>query len=156
MEHIYKTPQAELVDAGSGIPLDVKLYKISAIGIATFFGTVFAGGYIAYRNLKNLGRDQQAKKVLVWSAVAVVIVLVVGVMIPASRNIPNIAFTVPQILVMIELAKRWFGDDITQHQQNGGVMASNWKAFGISLLFMIGFLLAVAGVLVAFIPQMLV
>jgi E3 ubiquitin-protein ligase DOA10 len=42
---------------------------------------------------------------------------------------------------MSHIAKQLQERDINQHIKNGGVLASNWKAFGISLLVFIGIMI---------------
>jgi len=39
----------------------ISLYQLSAVALATFFGTVLAGGYIMYINFKNLGLKESEK-----------------------------------------------------------------------------------------------
>ncbi len=49
MEDAYKPPQANLNNEHLKESEDYKLYSISGIGLATFFGSLFAGGEFCYR-----------------------------------------------------------------------------------------------------------
>lgn len=144
MDNIYKTPDAELNrDSETGRPVGYAFYKISGIGVATFFGTIVAGGYLVSKNLRALGRHEEAKKVLLGSVIALIGVLAVGWFLPADLPGINTAFTVAQIVIMVQLAKKWLQTDLEAHQAAGGRLASNWKAFGIALLFLLALLVLI-------------
>jgi len=151
MEDIYKTPESSLENGTTASSADYQLYKISGIGIATFFGSMLAGGFLMSRNYKKLGKDAAAMKALVYSALATVAVLVISFLIPEDLNIPNLAFTIPQIIVMVQLAKKKQGNDIDAHVANGGALASDWKAFGISLLVIVALMAAVFPIAMMFV-----
>jgi len=151
MEDIYKTPESSLEGTATASSVDYQLYKISGIGIATFFGSILAGGFLMSRNYKKLGKHAAATKALVYSAIATVAVLVISFLIPEDLNIPNLAFTIPQIIVMVQLAKKEQGADIEAHAANGGVLASDWKAFGISLLVIVALMAAVFPIAMMFV-----
>lgn len=146
MENIYRPPESN-VTLEDKRTYDYKLFKISGIGVATFFGTVLAGGYLMYRNYKNLGKHAEAKQALIWSGIAVVVVVGIALALPENMNSPSIGFTVVQVVVITQLAKKFFSDALLEHELHGGKLASNWLAFGIALLV----LLILAVVLVAFV-----
>ena len=151
MEDIYKTPESSLESDPTASSADYQLYKISGIGIATFFGSILAGGFLMSRNYKKLGKDAAAIKALVYSALATVAVLVISFLIPEDLNIPNLVFTIPQIIVMVQLAKKEQGSDIDAHVANGGALASDWKAFGISLLVIVALMALVFPIAMMFV-----
>jgi len=138
MNDIYKTPESSLEDGKINAGYDFELYTISAIGLATFFGTVFAGGLILAINFKRLGKESEARKTLLFSAIALAVVFLIAFQIPEDVNVPNIIFTIIQLVAMIQIAKKLQAADINHHIDNGGWVASNWKAFGISLLVLTG------------------
>jgi len=136
LNNIYDTPNANLSDLDAST-VDKKLYKISGIGLAAFFGTIFASGILMAINYQRLGYQAAAKKTLVWSGIATLVLFGIIFLIPEDTKIPNSAFTIPQIIAMVQLAKRYQQDKLEAHVASGGLLASNWKAFGISLLVLI-------------------
>ena len=151
MNDIYQTPEAELEQADPNNAHDYKLYKVSGIGIATLVGTILAGGYLMAVNHRRLGNADKAKSTLVYSFLTFVGILVIAFLIPEDMSIPDTVFTVAQVVAMVAIAKQWFEQPIIAHRANGGLMASNWKAFGISLLFMIVLGLLFWGALMLFV-----
>ncbi len=137
MENLYQAPESNIENVVEEKSYDYKLFKTSAVGVATFFGTVLAGGYIIYRNYKALGKEAEGKKVLIWSAIATVLIFAVTFLIPDSVDIPNSVFTVAQVIAMVQLAKKWFELPLSDHEKYNGKFESNWLAFGISLLIML-------------------
>ena len=147
MEDLYKPPKSNVTLEDNDRDYDYRLFKVSGIGVATFFGTVLAGGYLMYRNFKSLGKHAEANRALMWSAVAVVAIVGISLLLPEDINSPSIGFTVVQVVVITQLAKKHFSDALLDHELRGGKLASNWLAFGISLLV----LLVLAVILVAFV-----
>jgi hypothetical protein len=121
---------------------DNELYKINGIAIATFFGSVLAGGLLMAQNYKQLGKPDEAKKILIYSAIALIIIIALAFVVLDNWNVPAIVFTLPQWVGMQALAQGYQAKDIQAHEEAGGKLASNWKALGISLLV----LLAIAAV----------
>jgi len=136
MNNIYKTPDAELVQHATS-ENQLAFYKISGIGIATFFGSLIAGGYLAAYNLKALGRHHEARNVMITTIVASALIVIVSYTLPSRFNIPGVAAGIVQTMIMVQFSKKWFGYDIASHITNHGKMYSNWKAFGISMLFLL-------------------
>jgi len=137
MNDIYKTPESDLENEKPSVGYDFKLYTIPAIGLATFFGTILAGGVILAINFRNLGKESAARNAIIYSALATLAVFSLAFLIPDDVNVPNVIFTVIQLVAMIQIAKKLQEADIKNHIDNGGLLASNWKAFGISLLILI-------------------
>lgn len=132
----YRAPQADLIAPG---PATGPLYRLSAVGIATFFGTPLAGAYIATHNLRALGLQAQVRNTW-WMAIGLfVFVMVIGYWLPDGAGI---GLTVAQVIGMHQYAKAQFGEAVQGH---AGPFRSNWRAFGISLLFLLAFLVVVFG-----------
>jgi len=151
MENIYKTPDAPLISTSDQENINYKLYKVSGIGIATLFGTPIAGGLLMSKNYKMLGNITAAKKAIIYSIVATVALGGLAASVPDNWNIPDSVFTAPQLVVMILLAKQLQERDILLHRQKGGELASNWKAFGVSLLVLLALIAIAAPFVVYFI-----
>lgn len=129
---------------------DFALYKVSAIGLATFLGSMVAGGLLLSKNFKKLGKETEARNAIIYSIIATIVVFIIGMNIPEDWSIPGIVFTIPQALVMFHIAKQMQEKDIDQHIENGGALASNWKAAGISVLVFIGVMIVLFPVAMAF------
>jgi hypothetical protein len=135
---IYESPEAELVDRDDYV--DYKLFKISGIGLATFFGSAFAGGILLGLNFKRLGNDGAAQKAYIFSLLATLVIIGGAMFIPEDVPVPNVVFTVIQLFAMLQISKHFQGADIETHIANNGEIESNWKAFGISLLVLLALL----------------
>jgi hypothetical protein len=114
-----------------------RLYKVSGIAVASIFGSILAGGLLMALNYRMLGRQDLARKAFILTLVATLLVFVIAFQIPPDWHVPDSVFTAPQIALMIYLAKWAQGEDIAIHVRNGGALASNWKAFGISLVVLL-------------------
>ncbi|SMF56128.1 hypothetical protein SAMN02745866_03589 [Alteromonadaceae bacterium Bs31] len=136
-EHIYQTPKSDLSPEQAHAKA-FKLYKISGIGVATFFGTMIAGAYIASRNCNALGRPQQGKIILLFSTLFTIALMTASFFIPEDIEVPNIVFTIVPLVIMVQMSKKWFLEEIVAHEDAAGKMYSNWRAFSISLLFLLG------------------
>ncbi len=135
----YAAPNAVVAEpvamhAPSGAPL----FKLSGIGVATFFGTLMAGGLLMALNERALGRPERVWPTLALSFGASVVVMALAWMLPAQ--VPSIVFTVVQLIAITHVAKAHQGTQIDARIASGLPMCSNWRAFGISLLVLVGIL----------------
>lgn len=140
---VYTPPQADLSPQATQ---PYQLYSIGGVGVATFFGSILAGGIIMWINFRRLGKFEAAQKTLIYTCFATIALFGVLMMLPDDLNIPDISFTIPQIIMMVSIAKAQQKADIDAHIRKGGKMASKWKAFGIGLLAIIPILAAIIGV----------
>ncbi len=137
MNDIYETPKAELVEEGLQ-PDDKRkrFYKISGIGLGTFFGSIVVGGYLLAQNYKQLGQHAEAKKSLIYSVLGLVAIFAVGWFVDMYVTIPDIVYSIAQVVIIIQIAKAHQGKALARHLASNGRFYSNWRAFGISLIFM--------------------
>ena len=147
MQDLYKTPRANLDGNEKNKTYDFELYKISGIGLATFVGSTLAGGFLISQNYKRLGDVRMANKALTYSVLATIALILLAYFTPENMNIPNMVFTVVQVVVIVQIAKQLQGKTISDHISHGGALASNWKAFGLSLLIIIAMLLVIIPVI---------
>lgn len=135
----YAAPKAELCDDSvEGLQTEVKLFKVSAVGIATFLGTPLAGGIIMAINFSRLGRRSAARSTVVITTLYTVVSTLVLFFIPMMPASVNSWIGIVHALVMHLVAKSYFSEDIENHQRLGGPMASTWIAVGIGFLTMLG------------------
>jgi ABC-type nickel/cobalt efflux system permease component RcnA len=150
MNNAYKPPESAFSSSELVASRNTKMYRISGAGIATFAGSMFAGGWVLAKNFRVLGDHDRARKMLIYSGVGTVVMLSIGFAIPESWNIPNVVFLVPQLLAMHQYAKRNQEAHIQAHVENGGQLESNWKAFGVGMLVSLGLICCVAVVFALF------
>jgi len=130
----FQTPTAVLQDAATtatGEPL----YRLAAVGIATFFGTPIAGAWVVVQNLKALGRDSDLRNAWLMGLGFTLGIFILGYFLP--DNISGTPIAVASVVGMYQFAKQSFGAALEQHLAGGGQWRSNWRAFGISLLFLL-------------------
>lgn len=147
MNDIYKAPESSISESQEvveGAP-DYKLFKLPSVGIATFFGTMIAGGLIMSLNYRRLGDAAKGNQVVGISIAATIAVMVLAALLPPQ--VPGIIFTIAQILAMNAWAKSVQETAVNTHLEAGGEMESNWLAFGISLLVLLAVVL-MAGVII--------
>ncbi len=140
MNNIYQKPDSDLVSSNK-TAADYPLYKITGIGLASFFGSSLAGGYLASKNLKALGREEEAKKVLLMSLAITVAIIVAIFIISEFIDIPSSSLSVVHVVIMVQLSKKWFASELQNHIDDGGETYSNWRAFGLSLLVLLGLMM---------------
>lgn len=133
----YASPVApvavvELVSALRERPL----FRVSGIGLATFLGTLLAGGILLAMNERALGRPQRALPVLLLSLVAMAAMVAVPALLP--EDLPAITFWLPPLVAMVLLARQLQGAAIDARIAAGLPMRSNWLAAGIAVLTMVG------------------
>lgn len=112
------------------------LFRVSGIGLATFLGTLLAGGILLAMNERALGRPQRALPVLLLSLVATVAMVATASLLP--EDVPSIVFSLPPLLAVVLLARQLQGAAIDARIAAGLPMRSNWLAAGIAVLTMVG------------------
>jgi hypothetical protein len=132
--------------AGVAAP-EYKLYAVRAVVLATFLGSLLAGGIVLGINLIRLQRTAAAWWVMVGGAVCTFAVIAIGAFIPDDVQIPNMVYLVPQLALAYGVANGMTGKSILAHQQARGKMASFWGAAGIGLLAALVVVAIVFGVL---------
>jgi hypothetical protein len=134
VENPYQPPAATISEPAAipVIPADARLFKVSGIGLATFFSNVMGGGLLMALNYRALGEADKARRALWYSVIGSIIVLAVAFMLP--DRFPALLITLPQVFFITRLAEREQGRPIEQARTTAQPMRSNWLAFGIGLL----------------------
>ena len=129
-------PQATLPQSDVSMPgyePGYTLFDAVAVGLATFFGTPVAGGFLMMLNESRLGRTGRGVATFVGTIVLTALVILVG------WNIPTGASSV--IALMLVFAMRYTatglqGKSVDEHVKRGGRLGSRWVAFGIGIVFL--------------------
>lgn len=138
----FQTPAATLHDTtttSTGEPL----YRLAAVGIATFFGTPIAGAWVVVQNLKALGRLDEVRKTWLMGLGFTIGMFVIGYFLP--DNISGAPMAIATVVGMYQFAKQTLGATLDQHLASGGQWRSNWRAFGVSLLILLAVMAVVFG-----------
>ena len=108
-------------------------FRLAAIGIAGFVGTPLAGAWVMARSFERLGRHDLVRKAWTLGIGLFLVVNVLALLLPEKMSFTpiNLACAVG----MQHHAKQLIGPTLEAHLTAGGTVASNWRAFGVSLLF---------------------
>ena len=134
LDNPYVAPQAELLETSR------PLYRLNAVGLATFFGSPLAGAYITAHNLKIQNRADKVRNVWLLAIGILVVCMAIGSWLPDGATI---GLTIAQAMGMQQYARHLQGEALEGH---GGAFLSNWRAFGISLLFLLAVIAALVPV----------
>ncbi|WP_447593467.1 hypothetical protein [Aquipseudomonas campi] len=143
----FQSPEAELIESTDSATLRRPVYSVAAVGVATFFGTPLGGAWVLAHNLRTLGLGNKVATAW-WLGIGLLVAsFILSLVLP--ENIPTLPFVMAQLFGMVQYAKSTLGDRVDQHKAQNGAMYSNWRAFGIALLFTLA-------VLVVMVPLLLV
>lgn len=149
----YQVPQAVVDDVPQQGVVDGKLFTINGIGIATFFGTLIAGGILLAHNYRRLGDSKNAWLSILAGFFVTAMFTFIAYLLPDGMRI---GLAVPQIIAITLYARLQQGAQIEAHQEAGGELVSSWLAAGIGLLtlavllvviFVITFMMAMLGII---------
>lgn len=127
----YEAPVSAIVDAQADASRP--LYRTNGIYLATFLGSMFAGGWLLARNHDAMGEFELARKARWGGLIGTVAIIGLSLLLP--EQIPGMVYLVPQfIAVGYWLKNTPQGDAIAARVAAGSPMRSNWGAAGIGLL----------------------
>ncbi len=133
----YQPPAASLREPSSaGTVPGARLFKVAGIGLATFIGTVLAGGVLIAINYRAVDRPALARRVL-WGSLAVIALVIASSIFLPGGWVMDLGVLALQVVSMMALA-RWQRGTIAALLPDDHEPRSNWMAFGISLLVLMG------------------
>jgi hypothetical protein len=107
---------------------DRPLFSARQIGVAAFFGSVFAGVLLLQWNFRVMRQPGSANKTLGLGLLASLALIALLLVLPRPVSTPvNIAVA----FAMNKMAASWQGDAFFKHTIAGGARRSNWVVFGI-------------------------
>ena len=123
------------------------LYSEAAINIATFLGGPIAAGILIRRNFVNLGNEDYGKHTIAIAVVSTVLLFAVLLSLPETKTTESFGRFLPFLITAIVagILHRFQGEQIKNHENNGGEFYSKWKAAGIGILSMLGMLVGIFG-----------
>ncbi|MCD8171970.1 MAG: hypothetical protein LUD76_00650 [Alistipes sp.] len=112
--------------SGSG---PVKIYDSGSVGIAVFFGSPIAGGFLLRRNFIALGDRRKGNKWLVLSLLLFAVLITFGIIV--GDDLPAVGSSVINTLVAVmytTLSKKHFETEVGERKALGQGLYSKWRA----------------------------
>jgi hypothetical protein len=109
------------------------LYSLSAIGLATFLGSVLAGGYMIMSNYLVLGQKQTAKYVAYATAAIILIWIAVSMQVVSAGITTMIAINMGQVILALIVAHKLQGPMFSSYEEMGGQYQPMWKSLVVAL-----------------------
>ena len=144
MENVYRPPEADLRPAADSMPR-YRLFRVSSIVVATFFGDLLAGAMLIGVNFKRTGHYSAYQKAVIYGLIAQVVATLVYEL-AVSRQVSDffgqtlidvlipIGYGVGTLVAMGVLCHRYQHDILFSHRKNDGTCFSHWLAAGIGVL----------------------
>jgi hypothetical protein len=122
-----------------------QLYSLQAIGIATFFGSILAGGFLISENYRALGMKQLGYITLAISLFAfclssIAVANFVGPVVTVKGEMQSINFTpvlliiIAQVLGLLFITHVIQGSMLATFTEMQGKFHSTWRAVGMGLV----------------------
>jgi hypothetical protein len=123
------------VAAGSveGPAPSYRLFDSGAVGLATFFGTPFAGTVLMAVNYRRLGNAGKALLTALLGLAASAILVVIGWNSTSGSGVVGLVF----FLATWQAARAVQGKAVEAHESRGGQLASKWLACGLGIAILI-------------------
>ena len=137
----YAPPKATVADVDTasatapGFPVPGGLYTSGQHFVASFIGSPVAAALIAASNYRKLGRDRDARNVIVWGLVATAVLLGIAFVLP--DGFPNSVLPLAYSFGARALAHTVFGDAVSANRAAGGKSGSWWRLVGMSVLALV-------------------
>ncbi len=122
------------------------LYSLTAIGVATFLGSILAGGYMVIANYLALGEKQMAKQVAYGTAALILIWIILSMQLAGTKLTTMIAVNMGQVILALIVAHKLQGEMFSSYQEMGGQYYGALRVVGVSMIASVVFTLA--GVLI--------
>lgn len=111
------------------------------MAMAIFFGGPFVVGYLMAHNFKQFNQPEKVKRTWLYSTIALIVLFGGVLAIPDSVPIPNIVYNFIFTVTALYFVRKFQGEQIRQHLEDGGPVYTTWRAVGISLLFLLSLIL---------------
>jgi hypothetical protein len=114
-----------------------KLYSPTQIGIGTYVGGPLAAMYFLKGNYDTLGDELSSKKATLIGII--VSLLIIGILPFIPEHTPNMLIPMLYLIPVILIAKKEHLSKIEIQDSSEYSFQSSWKAFGMSILWMVVF-----------------
>jgi hypothetical protein len=117
---------------------DYRLFTLRQIGVATFLGSILAGGIMMAANYSNLNNTKAARRTIVYTSIGLLLTIIASVLLDtAGARSLGTSLSIGLSVGLYTLAKSVQGDDIVKHFQQGGAPASVWAAIAVVIVAII-------------------
>jgi hypothetical protein len=115
------------------------IFNIKAITLGTALGGPLAAGYLISNNFKTFREDRYFRWTWAIAIIATLICYGISIYLPryVLKNLPVPVFEGIVTYLAYFFAKRYQGENISKHINNGGNTISLWKVSGIALIISI-------------------
>ena len=96
------------------------LYSLTAIGVATFLGSILAGGYMIIANYLALGEKKMAKQVAYGTVAIILAWLAVSMQLVGTKLTTMILVNMGQVVLALLVAHKLQGKMFGSYQEMGG------------------------------------
>jgi hypothetical protein len=107
------------------------IYSQRQIGVAAFFGSIFAGVLLMQANYRTMGKRAEANRTVVLGLLCGTALMIVAAVLP--DGIPTTPLNIVAALVFFKLCDAYQGKDINRHLGAHGARGSNWRVLGAVL-----------------------
>ena len=118
------------------------LYSLTSIGVATFLGSILAGGYMITSNYLALGEKQAAKIVAVSTTLIILIWLVISLQMAGASLTVLLAVNFGQVILILIVANQLQGKMFKSYEEMGGRYYSMLRVVGVAVIASIVFMFA--------------
>ena len=122
------------------------LYSLTAIGVATFLGSILAGGYMIIANYLALGEKKMAKQVAYGTVAIILAWLAVSMQLVGTKLTTMILVNMGQVILALLVAHKLQGKMFGSYQEMGGQYYGALRTLTVSIIASIIF--TFAGVLI--------
>ena len=116
--------------------IDLKLYSLKGIGLATFFGSPLAASILIRSNYIALGKEESGRNALIIGVVSTILLFSSMYIIPESiiTKIPNSIIPGVYTFIIYLIVNKLQGSELEDYEADKNKFYSNWRAVGIGLL----------------------
>ena len=118
------------------------LYSLASIGVATFLGSILAGGYMITSNYLALGEKQAAKIVALGTTLTILIWLVISLQMAGASLTVLFAVNFGQVILALVITHQLQGNMFKSYEEMGGQYYSMLRAIGVAVISSIVFMFA--------------
>jgi hypothetical protein len=139
----YAPPSSAIGDnePKAATPANAKLYTPAQIRAGSFLGGPIAAAYLLRGNFLVLDRGPEARTTVVWGVVFVAGLMALLPFLPT--RFPNLIVPLLYSIAAGSVADKWQLQKQAIVDSGKYQIQSNWRVFGMALLFMIAFMLIV-------------
>ena len=119
------------------------LYSVAAITFAAFMGAPIGASWLMAINYRRTGQPDKASTSLLAGLGATILAFVIGYLVPQTMALP---LGIGVLFGTRGVAQSLQGPLLDKHLREGGAFESNWKVFGIGLVFLVVYCAAIFGV----------